>query len=72
MIDYMEAMVDTFSTKFKPSDTASSPAAEDLFAEGEGGDLERRNIIPLSLRACSPVSEQGQTFTLQLRYYVHG
>jgi hypothetical protein len=42
MIDYMEAMVDTFSTKFKPSDTASSPAAEDLFAEGEGGDLEKQ------------------------------
>jgi hypothetical protein len=42
MIAYMEAMVDDFPTEFKPSDTATSPAAEDLFAEGEGKDLEKQ------------------------------
>ena len=42
MIAYMEAMVDDFSTKFKPSDTAPSPAPENLFAEGEGEDLEKQ------------------------------
>ena len=40
MIDYMEAMVDDFSTKFKPNETAPSPAPEDLFAAGEGNPLE--------------------------------
>ncbi len=40
MIDYMESMVDDFSIKFKMMDTAPTPAAEDLFAEGEGDDLE--------------------------------
>ena len=40
MIDYMESMVDDFSIKFKMTDTAPTPAAEDLFAEGEGNALE--------------------------------
>ena len=40
MIDYMEAMVDEFPMNFKPNETAPSPAAGDLFAEGEGDDLE--------------------------------
>jgi hypothetical protein len=42
MIDYMSAMVDDFSTKYKPNETAPSPAAEDLFAGGEGNDLEQQ------------------------------
>jgi hypothetical protein len=42
MIDYMEAMVDEFSTKFKSTETAPSPAAEDLFAAGDGDDLEKQ------------------------------
>jgi hypothetical protein len=42
MIDYMERMVDDFSTVFKPSDTAPTPAAEDLFAAGDGDDLEKQ------------------------------
>jgi hypothetical protein len=41
MIDYMEAMVDDFSAKFKPNETAPSPAPENLFAEGEGNPLEK-------------------------------
>ena len=41
MIDYMCAMVDDFSTKFKPTDTAPNPAAEDLFALGNGPKLEK-------------------------------
>jgi hypothetical protein len=42
MIDYMESMVDDFSAKFKKSDIAPSPAAEDLFAEGESSDLDKQ------------------------------
>jgi hypothetical protein len=42
MIDYMERMVDDFWTVLKPSDTAPTPAAEDLFAAGDGDDLERQ------------------------------
>jgi hypothetical protein len=42
MIDYMESMVDDFSTKFKPNETAPTPAPEDLFAEGEGEPLEKQ------------------------------
>jgi hypothetical protein len=42
MIDYMESMVDDFSTEFKANETAPTPAAEDLFAEGEGKDLEKQ------------------------------
>ena len=41
MIDYMCGMVDDFSTKFKPTDTAPNPAAEDLFAEGTGPKLDK-------------------------------
>jgi hypothetical protein len=40
MIDYMESMVDDFSTEFKTNNTAPTPAAEDLFSEGEGKALE--------------------------------
>ena len=39
MTDYMKAMVNDSPVKSKPSATAPSPAAEDLFAEGEGNDL---------------------------------
>jgi hypothetical protein len=42
MIDYMESMVDDFSTEFKANETAPTPAAKDLFAEGEGKDLEKQ------------------------------
>jgi hypothetical protein len=40
MINYMGAMVDNFSIKYKTTDTAPTLAAEDLFAEGEGKDLD--------------------------------
>ena len=58
MIEYMAAMVDEFSTKFKPTDTASSPAAEDLFAEGTGKKLgtdqaeEFHTFVAKGLFAC--------------------
>jgi hypothetical protein len=42
MIKYMEAMVDDFTTTFKTNDTAPTPAAEDLFTEGESKDLDTR------------------------------
>jgi hypothetical protein len=41
-IDYMEAMVNEFSTKFKSNETAPSPAADNLFAAGDGNDLEKQ------------------------------
>jgi hypothetical protein len=40
MINYMEAMVEDFSVKYKKTDTAPTPAAEDLFAEGESKNLD--------------------------------
>ena len=40
MIDYMCAMVDEFSTKFKPTDTAPNPAADDLFNKGTSNPLD--------------------------------
>jgi hypothetical protein len=42
MINYMGAMVDDFSTKLKKTDTAPTPAAEDLFTEGESKDLDTK------------------------------
>jgi hypothetical protein len=47
MIDYMEAMVNDFSTTFKPNDTAPTPAAEDLFAEGESAELDTQRAQEL-------------------------
>ena len=42
MIDYMDAMFDNFSTKFKPDDTSQNPATQNLLAEGITDDLERQ------------------------------
>ena len=42
MINYMEAMVDDFSAKFKPNDIAPSPASEDLFSAGESDALDEQ------------------------------
>ena len=39
--DYIRAMLDNFSTKFKLTDTASTPAPEDLFAEGMSAKLDK-------------------------------
>ena len=41
MIDYIEKMVDSFPLEFTPEDTAPTPAAEDLFAQGDGGPVAR-------------------------------
>ena len=41
MIDYMSAMVDDFSIKFDKNDTAVTPAAADLFAEGTSEKLNK-------------------------------
>jgi hypothetical protein len=45
MIDYMEAMVADFSTVFEPKDTAPTPTAENLFAEGENLFAEGENLF---------------------------
>ena len=41
MIDYMEAMVDDFPEKFSTCNTTPTPAADDLFAEGNSPKLEK-------------------------------
>ena len=41
MTDYMNAMVDDFPIDFKPSDTATTPAASDLFAKGDSSPLNK-------------------------------
>jgi hypothetical protein len=42
MINYMEAMVDDFSAKFKSKDIAPTPAPEDLFAAGDSDALDKQ------------------------------
>ena len=39
MSGYVAAMLEDFSIKFKPNETAVTPAAEDLFSEGKGEPL---------------------------------
>jgi hypothetical protein len=72
MIDYMESMVDDFSTEFKPNDTAPTPAAEDLFAEGTGEALEsngQKTIIPSLPKDCSHASAHVQICIPLLQCY---
>ena len=52
MIDYMDAMVDDFTTKFKPDDTAQAPAAEGLFAEGTTYDLDKATSSQIPFFFC--------------------
>ena len=58
MIDYMAAMVNDFSTKLKPYDTAPNSAPEYLFAEGTTDDLdtqqatEYHTLVVKGLFAC--------------------
>jgi len=42
MTKYMKAMVDGFPTKLKPSNTAPTPAASDLFAKGGSPPLNNK------------------------------
>ena len=44
MIDYMAAMVDDITTKFKPDDTAPNHAAEYFFTEVTTDDLDMQKI----------------------------
>ena len=41
MTTYVENMVDEFPVKFKKTETAATPAAEDLFQKGNGKTLEK-------------------------------
>ena len=58
MTQYMKAMVDDFPMKFKPSDTAQTPAASDLFAKGDSSPLNEEQaevchtFIAKALFAC--------------------
>ena len=58
MIDYIADMIDECSVKLSKSDTALTPAAEDLFAEGSGKKLDKElaeefhTIVAKGLFAC--------------------
>ena len=41
MIDYINSMVDDFSVKLQSTDTRQTPAADDLFAKGDGKKLPK-------------------------------
>ena len=41
MTNYVEAMIEDFSVNLKASNTAPTPAAEDLFQEGKGKELDQ-------------------------------
>ncbi len=43
MIDNVESIVDDFPIKFKPTDTADTPAAENLFAAGDSPNLDKKH-----------------------------
>ena len=72
MIDYMNAMVDDFSVKFKPTDVAVTPAAEDLFAEGKGEKLSKQEaeefhtFVAKGLFACRRARPDIHTATAAL------
>ncbi|MGC9293583.1 MAG: reverse transcriptase domain-containing protein, partial [Acidobacteriaceae bacterium] len=41
MVDYISNMVEEFPMNLKPTDTAPTPASENLFAEGDGPKLDK-------------------------------
>ena len=43
MSDYVTAMLEDFPIKFKPNETAATPAADNLFSEGESDPLSPHN-----------------------------
>jgi len=66
MTKHMKAMVDDFPTKLKPSDTASTPAASDLFAKGDSPPLNKEQakvfhaFVAKALFACKRVRPDMQ------------
>jgi hypothetical protein len=78
MIDYITAMVNDFPTK-KPTDVASTPAAEDLFAQGKSENLEKEtaeNLHTFVAKAlfawhCLPAREHILISTKQMQRCVH-
>ena len=60
MIDYMDAMFDNFSIKFKPDDTSPNPESEDLFVYGTTADLDTQKAAEYHTffrRYCSLTSD---------------
>ena len=72
MIDYISTMVDDFSIKFEPTDTAPTPAADDLFAEGNGPKLPKKQadefhtFVAKALFACKRARPDIHTATAAL------
>ena len=42
MTDYVDAMLEDFSVKLKPNETAATPATDDLFSQGDSQPLSRQ------------------------------
>ena len=72
MIDYMTNMVEEFPDKLQPSDTAPTPAAENLFAEGTGPSLdaarakEFHTFVAKALFACKRARPDIHTATIAM------
>ena len=72
MIDYMKSMVEEFSVKLGPKDTAPTPAPEDLFAAGESSPLDKKQaeefhtFIAKALFACKRARPDIHTATTTL------
>ncbi|MGC9200304.1 MAG: hypothetical protein ACP5E5_15630 [Acidobacteriaceae bacterium] len=52
MSEYIANMVDDFPIDLKPTDTAPTPAADDLFSEGEGPKLDKDKARSFSYLCC--------------------
>lgn len=78
MIDYITAMVNDFPTKLKPTDVAPTPAAEDLFAQGKGENLQKETaenfhtFVAKALFACKRVRPDIHTANAALCTRVKG
>ena len=72
MIDYMKSMVEEFPEKLQPSDTAPTPAAENLFAEGTCPSLDAKQakdfhtFVAKALFACKRARPDIHTATIAM------
>ena len=68
MIDYVEGgMLEDFPDKLGPKDVSPTPAAENLFAAGNGPELSKDKAQEfLLLKHCLLAKGQGPTLELQL------
>jgi hypothetical protein len=78
MCDYITNMVEDFPIKFKNSETAPTPATDDLFAEGDGKKLSKddaevfHTFVAKGLFACKRVRPDIHTAIATLCTRVKG